>query len=47
MKPDPSTFRIFTVRCGSCGYEASALDQDRAKACMIDHLLQAHSGAPA
>jgi len=34
---------VFVLRCGSCGHVASALDADRVKACMIDHLMAIHA----
>lgn len=44
-KTEASTLRIYTVRCGSCGFESSALESDRAKACIVDHLQHAHTEA--
>lgn len=36
-----SDLPVFVVRCG-CGHVTTALDQERSKAAMLDHLMFAH-----
>lgn len=37
---------VYAVICASCGFEASALDIERAKASLMDHFLAANHALP-
>lgn len=39
------TIAVYVLRCGSCGFAVSTLNDERARAGMLDHLLYVHAGS--
>ncbi len=38
-------FHVYTLKCGTCGFVVSTMDDERMKAAMLEHLIHSHSGA--
>lgn len=45
MKTPPRVFRVYCLKRGTCGFYVSAMDDERKKAAMLEHLIYSHSEA--